>query len=211
MIKLSILTPVWNQVELVIKELENLPRRDDVEVLVRDDGSTDGTLEALEKYKEEHPELNLTIFSNGSNKGVAYTKNRLLESMNGEYFHIHDSDDYVFTEDYEEVIEELYKTRADIVCFDLEINDGRIFHIGEGTRQGFCAQIGRFIRKDFVDKYSIRFPEKIRARDDLYFNDDCIRCGAVHLYTNIIAYHYNFPREGSLYDLQVKGLIRNEH
>lgn len=205
MIKLSILTPVWNQEELVIKELENLPRRDDIEVLVRDDGSTDNTLKNLRKYKKEHPDLNLTIFSNGSNKGVAWTKNRLLEAMKGEYFHIHDSDDYVFTEEYSEVIDSLYGSSEDIVTFDLEVNDGRIFPIREHTINGYCAQIGRFIRKDFVDKYGIRFPEQIRAGDDLYFNNDCIRNGAVHRYSGIIAYHYNFPREGSLYDRQVKG------
>ena len=37
--KLSILTPVWNQEELVIKGLDSIPRRDDIEVIVRDDGS----------------------------------------------------------------------------------------------------------------------------------------------------------------------------
>ena len=207
MVKLSILTPVWNQEELVIKELENLPIRSDIEVIVRDDGSTDNTLKNLRKYKKDHPELNLKVLSNGSNKGVAWTKNRLLEEMHGEYFHIHDSDDYVFTEEYEDVIDSLYNSSEDIVTFDLEVNDGRIFPIRENTINGYCAQIGRFIRKDFVDKYGIRFPENIRAGDDLYFNNDCIRAGAVHRYTGIIAYHYNFPREGSLYDLQTKGEI----
>lgn len=205
--KLSILTPVWNQAELVILELENLPRRDDIEVLVRDDGSTDGTLEALYKYRDKHPDLNLTVFTNGENKGVAYTKNRLLESMKGEYFHIHDSDDYVFPEEYSEAVDLLYNVDADVVTFDLEINDGRILRIDEANRAGYCAQIGRFIRKSFVDEYNIRFPEEIRAGDDLFFNNDCIKHGAKHLYSGIIAYHYNFPRDGSLYDLQTKGLI----
>ena len=54
MIKLSILTPVWNQEELVIKGLDSIPRRDDIEVIVRDDGSTDNTLANLKKYKAEH-------------------------------------------------------------------------------------------------------------------------------------------------------------
>ena len=38
--KLSILIPVWNQEELVIKALDSIPRRDDIEVLAYDDGST---------------------------------------------------------------------------------------------------------------------------------------------------------------------------
>ena len=68
MIKLSVLIPVWNQEELVINALEHLPRRDDIEVLVIDDGSTDNTLANLRKYKEDHPELNLTVVANKGNK-----------------------------------------------------------------------------------------------------------------------------------------------
>ena len=79
MIKLSVLIPVWNQEELVINALEHLPRREDIEILVRDDGSTDNTLANLKKYKEEHPDLNLSVMANKWNKGVAWTKNRLLK------------------------------------------------------------------------------------------------------------------------------------
>lgn len=207
MVKLSILTPVWNQEELVILELDNIPRRDDIEVLVRDDGSTDNTLAVLKQYKKDHPDLNLKVYSNGGNRGVAFTKNKLLSSMNGEYFHIHDSDDYVFPEEYGEAIDLLYERKEDIVTFDLEINSGKILRINEVTRAGYCAQIARFIRRDFVDKHNIRFPEDIRAGDDLFFNNDCIKCGAKHYYSGIIAYHYNFPRDGSLFDLQTRGLI----
>ena len=37
MIKLSVCIPVWNQQELVLRALDHIPRRDDIEVLVRDD------------------------------------------------------------------------------------------------------------------------------------------------------------------------------
>ena len=62
MIKLSVCIPVWNQEVLVLRALDHIPRRDDVEVLVRDDGSTDNTYQNLLRYKENHPELNLKIY-----------------------------------------------------------------------------------------------------------------------------------------------------
>ena len=126
MIKLSVLIPVWNQEELVIKALDHLPRRDDMEIIVRDDGSTDNTLANLKQYKEEHPELNLTITANKGNKGVAYTKNRLLKAAKGEFIHLHDSDDYVITEDYNRMVGEwLYNCNtADIIIMDLQTNEG---------------------------------------------------------------------------------------
>ncbi len=123
------------------KTLDHLPRRDDMEIIVRDDGSTDNTLANLTRYRKEHPELNLTVSSNDVNQGVARTKNRLLKDAKGEWVHIHDSDDWVYTELYDEMISE----------------------------------------------WLARDPKTV--------------------YSGIMAYHYNFPREGSLFDLQVKGLI----
>lgn len=202
--KLSIITPVWNQEELVIKALDHLPRRDDIEVLVRDDGSTDNTLANLLRYKEEHPELNLTVFSNGENKGVAYTKNRLLDVAQGEYIHIHDSDDYVITGVYNRVIND-HLHGADIICFDLQINDGWSLSINENSKRGYCAQIARFIRREFIG--DLRFREEVRAGDDWYFAEDLLKKNPVSIYTGQVAYHYNYPREGSLFDLQRRGLI----
>ena len=206
-VKLSIITPVWNQEELVIKMLDHLPRRDDTEVLVRDDGSTDKTLENLKKYKEEHPELNLTVSANKGNKGVAYTKNRLLKAAKGEWIHIHDSDDYVFTDIYNRMITEwLYNCKdADIITMDLQVNDGTRLPINENTYRGYCAQIARFLRKDFIK--GMTFPEEIRAGDDWYFAEEMVAKNPRTIYTGIMAYHYNFPREGSLWNLQSRGLI----
>lgn len=207
MIKLSILIPVWNQEELVIKALDHLPRRDDIEVIVRDDGSTDNTLANLKEYKENHPELRLTVSANKGNKGVAYTKNRLLKVAKGEFVHIHDSDDYVLTEVYDRMITEWLYNRpdADIIVMDLEINGGSRLAINTDSYRLWCAQIARFIRRGFIT--GLTFPEDIRAGDDWYFAEDMVSRNPVQVFTHTMAYHYNFPREGSLTNLKSKGLI----
>lgn len=207
MIKLSILIPVWNQEELVIKALDCLPRRDDIEVLVRDDGSTDNTLVNLKRYKEEHPELNLTVVANKGNKGVAWTKNRLLKAAKGEWFHVHDSDDWVYTNLYDKMITEWLANckDADVVCMDLEINGGVRYPLNENTQRVYCAQISRFIKRDFVK--GMTFPENIRAGDDWYFAEELLTRNPKIVYSGVMAYHYNFPREGSLSYLQLRGLI----
>lgn len=201
--KLSILIPVYNQESLVIKALDFLPRRDDVEVLVRDDGSTDRTLPNLLQYKDQHPELNLLVYSNGVNRGVAWTKNRLLESATGEYFHIHDSDDHINTERYCGLIDQL--DGADIYAFDLIVNSGQVLHVDEETKRLYCAQIARFVRCDFAS--GIRFPEDVRAGDDWFFAEALLERSPRTVYTGVQAYYYNYPREGSLCDLRQKGIL----
>ena len=207
-IKLSVLIPVWNQEELVIKALDNLPRRDDIEVIVRNDGSTDKTLENLKAYKKDHPELNLTVQNNKGNKGVAYTKNRMLESCHGEYVHLHDSDDYAITDVYNMIVGEwLYnRTDADILIMDLQLTNMSRLVINADSQRMNCAQIARFIRRDFIG--DIRFPEEVKAGDDWYFAEDLIAKNPNIVYTGLMGYHYNYPREGSLSDLQRRGMIK---
>lgn len=201
--KLSILIPVYNQEELVIKALDFLPRRNDIEVLVRDDGSTDRTLANVMAYRDNHPALNLQVYSNGRNRGVAYTKNRLLESAMGEYFHIHDSDDHVNTERYCELIDRL--RGDDIYTFDLIVNSGQVLHVTPESEGLYCAQIARFIRWDFA--MGIRFPEEVRAGDDWFFANALLDRSPTTVYTGVAAYYYNYPREGSLCDLRQKGIL----
>ena len=205
MIKLSILTPVWNQEELVIKGLDSIPRRDDIEVIVRDDGSTDNTLANLKKYKAEHPELNMKVFSNKKNLGVAATANRLLKAASGEWFHFFMSDDTLFTDAYNSLIDRLYTFDGDILAMDLRVNDGTIFRLNPQTDAGYCAQACRFIRKSIVE--GITYREEVKAGEDLFFHREMMERHPRVEYSGVTAYRYNFPREGSLYNLMIRGLL----
>ena len=57
MIKVSIISCFYNEEQYVDRLLDSIPRRDDIEVLARDDASTDGTYAKLLAYQEAHPEL----------------------------------------------------------------------------------------------------------------------------------------------------------
>ena len=206
--KLSILTPVWNQEELVIKGLDSIPRRDDIEVIVRDDGSTDNTLENLKKYKEEHPELKLRVYSNGKNLGVAATANKLLAAAKGEWFHFLMSDDTVLTNNYSGLIEKLYNFDGDILAMDLLVNNGDVWHLDEEKDEAWCAQACRFIRRSFVD--GIKYPEKVKAGEDWFFHQEIRKRNPKVEYSGVVAYRYNFPRVGSLMNLRARGLIADE-
>ena len=208
MIKLSILTPVWNQEKLVIKGLDSIPRRDDIEVIVRDDGSTDNTLANLRKYKEEHPELRMRVYSNGKNLGVAATANKLLAAAKGEWFHFLMSDDKVLTDNYNSLIDRLYDFDGDILAMDLLVNNGDVWHLDEEKDMAWCAQACRFIRRSIVD--GIKYPEKVKAGEDWFFHKEMMERNPKVEYSGVCAYRYNFPRLGSLMNLRARGLIKDE-
>lgn len=202
--KLSVVIPVWNQEELVLRALDHIPRRDDVEVLVRDDGSTDNTYLNLIKYQMAHPDLNLKVFQNSENRGMYYTLNRLIAKANGEYFHAHNSDDYVNTKEYNRLIDRLDGS-MDVLGFSLQINDGTVWPLNEETNRIHCAQAIRFIRKAFVA--GITYNEQMKAASDWYYAEDIMERNPRIVYSHEVVYMYNFPREGSLVDLRAKGEI----
>lgn len=195
--KLSIIIPVWNQEKLVIRALDSIPRREDIEVLVWDDGSKDETLTNLLQYKAEHPELRLSVYGDKVNRGCSYAKNQLLDKIQGEYWTLLDSDDYLLPA-YEKAMEEMDGT--DVICFDCEINDGTVWALTEECRESYCAQWSRFLRRDKTGH--LRFLEDHKVDQDWWFNQECLKF--THKYTRIPAYHYNFPRAGSLVDVQIK-------
>lgn len=164
MIKVSVLIAVYNQEELVIKALKSIPKRDDIEIVVCDDGSTDNTLNNLLHYVANNKDRNISIKQNKENKGVAYTANKLYDLAKGEYVVLLGSDDYFYIEEFEKAIKELDGT--DLVYFNLQINDGTIFRLNEQTKMGYCGST-KFMRREFIK--DTRCLEDKKAGEDYFF------------------------------------------
>ena len=203
MIKVSILCPFYNESQFVDKLLDSIPRRDDIEVICRDDASTDNTYAKLLAYKESHPELNLTVLHDDVNHGAFYNGNRLIEAATGEYFHFIDGDDYVYTDIYSAAIDQI--NGEDCVYINLQINSGMVFFLCEGNRHGFCAPSTKFVRRAFAE--GIRFKEDEKNAGDWFYNEELLARNPASKYTGLTAYHYNHPREGSIYDRLSRGLL----
>lgn len=92
---LSIIIPVYN-VEPYLREcLDSVFIQDltDCEVIAVNDGSTDGSRDILEEYKEKHPGL-LSIVDK-PNGGLSSARNVGVKLAKGDYFYFLDSDDYL--------------------------------------------------------------------------------------------------------------------
>ena len=199
---LTIIVPVYNQDDLLARALDSIPRRDDIDVLIIDDGSTDNTYQVAVDYALEHPDLHMRIISLPENKGLGNAKNVGYDNALGDYINQLDSDDYLYTAEYEKVMEQLDGT--DMVYMDLQIDRGDIWRVNEATKHIWCGGTLRFIRKEFLGES--RCPE-IRATEDWYLNEELQAKPHTDKFTGIVAYHYTFPREGSLCDLKERGLL----
>lgn len=201
---LSILIPTWNQEVLAIRALDSIPRRDDIEVIVSDDASTDNTWANILRYKEEHPELDIKAYRNNHNLGCWQNGNIIGTYATGEYTHGLDNDDYLITDEYNKVIDMI--NGEDAIYMNLRINSGEILVLNEQNRHIYCAPITRIVRRDFAK--NLRFHTERIGLLDAQFNEDFLALNPKSKYTGIVAYHHNFPREGSVTDMFRKGLLK---
>jgi glycosyltransferase involved in cell wall biosynthesis len=196
--KVTIIIPVLNQEELVIRALDSIRDGFDIEIIVIDDGSTDNTFNNVLQYKNDHPGKNIVLLYNEENKGVSYTINRGLDCASGDYIGLLGSDDYYYTEELEKVFKQLDGTG--VVYFNLRTNDGTIFNVTEETKYGYCGSV-KFIRKDLIN--DIRNDENLKYGEDYFFFQELMKKKPTEKFTGIVAKHYNFPREGSLHQQQI--------
>ena len=93
---LSVIIPCYNAedtIEAQLNALANQSWSGTWELLVADNGSIDGTLQIVDKYKEKIP--NLTILDASDKKGPAHARNIAAKSAMGKYLLFCDADDEV--------------------------------------------------------------------------------------------------------------------
>ena len=102
--KVSVLVTFYNQEDYVDEALQSVFDQKcdfDFEVLIGDDGSTDGTMAKLQEWKQKYPDR-MEIYVMDREPGVKYnssqraSRNRLnlLQYVKGEYFAYLDGDDF---------------------------------------------------------------------------------------------------------------------
>lgn len=206
MIKLSVIIPVYNQEDLIVRAIESVPKRDDVEIIVVDDGSTDNTsaniFENLEKFNKN---IRMVVFK--ENQGVANALNAGLELIEGEYYMALGSDDYFYTNKLNDFIDNDLNDKIDMVYFCLERNDGSLIEPDESSRTIWVGSTKAYRRAIIEDTL---YPDGKRACEDLVFDDLIRQKPHTYRFTGKVIKHYNFPREGSLTDLANKGKISEE-
>ena len=201
--KVSFLITAHNVEPFINILLNSIPWRADVEVIARSNGSTDGTDNCLRHFKEDHPDYNFSYVI-AEDSCAAENYNALLELATGEYIQFIDGDDFIYPDKYEHIIAQM--NGADCIYTDLVINNGDVWVLRPETRVGWCAPFTRAFKREFAK--GIKFPEDRVADCDWFFNQELLKHDPVSIFTGIPAYHYNFPRKGSLMDLKSKGIIK---
>ncbi|PXX48929.1 glycosyltransferase involved in cell wall biosynthesis [Hungatella effluvii] len=123
--KVSIIVPVYNVEKYIAVCLSSLIVQtiDSYEVIIVDDGSTDGSASIIKKYVDEYPQL--IKFYEKENGGLGSARNLGLQYASGEYIGFVDSDDWIDPKMYATMYEMANKENLDcVVCDFTSIYDG---------------------------------------------------------------------------------------
>ncbi|MBO4871670.1 MAG: glycosyltransferase [Muribaculaceae bacterium] len=112
--EISIIVPVYNVAKYVTLCLESIAAQTftDYECIVVDDGSTDGSGEACDRFAANHDKFQVI---HQANQGLSEARNSGLALAQGKYIGFVDSDDYIHPDMYAILHEQIIATKSDLV------------------------------------------------------------------------------------------------
>ena len=187
--KVSVIIPTYNSEKYVAKAIESALQQTypNVEVIVVDDASQDGTVEVVAGYCCD----SVKLIVSDRNRGPSYSRNRGIEAAVGEWIALLDSDDWYAPNRIEKLLQVAHTENADFVVDDLYfISDGAqkpwstrfSEHWGFGSGKVPINTIRQINAVDFIDldlgilkpliKREFLVRHQLEFDEDLRFGED---------------------------------------
>lgn len=206
MSRISVVVPVYNTAGYLRACLDSIlaQSRPPYELILVDDGSTDGSAEICDAYAKLHPECVRAIHQ--ENRGTSAARNRGLELCTGDYLSFIDSDDYLDQEMYAHLLALAEEYGADMAVAEMwvEKTDGqRYCRVSDEVRCCWNAREAlvelnsyRYLHTSFctalIDRRrmaALRFPEGQSCEDYALLYQVISACERV-AYSSRPLYHY---------------------
>lgn len=184
MVKLSIIIPVYNVEQWLMRCLDSLFQQnmpeDEFEVIIVNDGSTDNSLDIAESFASQHENVRIVSRANG---GLSAARNTGLAHTQGKYVWFVDSDDFLEPFTVKPLLEYALNHNLDVMCFNLQryYEDGRklTYNNPENTQNEILsgeefirkqhmppAAWAALYRRNFLTDSNLRFMEGILHEDE---------------------------------------------
>lgn len=220
MIAYSIIIPHYNIPDLLSRCLDSIPQREDVQIIVVDDCSTDAESWSTKLPALKRPDVEFYSTQEGGCAGRA--RNVGLKYAKGHWLVFADADDF-FEENFSETLDKYRDEKADIVYFHSRSVDSdditqrafrtnyqdrlwKAYHeTGDVEKVRFHIPVvwGKFYRREFIVDIGLTF-EEVRYSND-YFFSVCADCKAQKLILDDAPLYVATARSGSLaYQMNTK-------
>jgi succinoglycan biosynthesis protein ExoO len=195
----SVIIPAYNAEDFLERAVRSALAQTewDLEVIVVDDGSADGTFDVALRIAEE--DRRVRVVKNVKNCGVSVSRNRAIALASGDWIALLDADDTWLPRRLEALL--LASDGADVVCDDLLfINESRTDTnaleywslsgwVGLRRREPYWLTLAEFIRydlgllkpvirRDFLAAQEMWYDTELRVTEDYYLYVRLLAAGA---------------------------------
>ena len=182
--KISVIIPTYNRKKYIKRAIDSVIRQSykPFEIIVIDDGSTDGTYELIKKsYSSSQISLEKQI-----NNGVSSARNKGVKLANGEWIAFLDSDDEWFENKLELQAREIKKSKTFMICHTNEIWIRNGIRVNQMKKH---QKYGGFIFEKCLDMCRIS-PSSVMIHRRIFdeiglFDEDLIICEDYDLWLRI--------------------------
>ncbi|MFJ3445578.1 glycosyltransferase family 2 protein [Streptomyces sp. NPDC086081] len=208
-VKVSVIVPVYNPGIYIEDCISSLQRQslppDEFEVIFVDDGSTDGTPARLDALAAEDPRMKVIHQENSGWSGKP--RNVGIEASRGEFVMFVDNDDYLGDEALERMYDYGVANGADVIVGKMA-GKGRGVPVELFRRNHPRATVEnaplidsltphKMIRRAFLDRIGLRFPEgRRRLEDHVFIAEAYLRAENVSVLSDYVCY-YHLRRDDS--------------
>ena len=137
----SIIVPVYNVEQQLDRCVASLDAQShaDIEIILVDDESTDGSPAICDAWKKKEPRVKVVHQHNG---GLSAARNTGIAQSRGAWICFVDSDDYVERDYVSRMVDAQRRSGADLVISNIQTEDARGVHIDGGYGEGSLQEPG---------------------------------------------------------------------
>ena len=191
--KLSIIVPVYNAEKWLRRCVESLLNQDidkgEYEILLVDDGSTDGSLALAHQLAAEAG--NIRVFTQ-PNAGPGAARNRGIDNAKGDYLMFVDADDYIKPNSLAPILDLAINKNLDLCMYKLiqicdsdehssktKLHDYNLLSEGDIIHLPFGSACVCLYKKALINNYGIRFTSLHYDEDTLFMTEVLAHSNAV--------------------------------
>lgn len=227
MTSVSVIIPAYNAEDTIAETIASVRSQTlaDLEVIIIDDASTDGTAAVIAAAAAR--DARLIVLRQPNNRGPSAARNRGFAAAQGRWLALLDADDDYAPGRLATLVSLAESRNADLCSDNLllcprtlasgremipptVLSEPRALELPEfiarnvadphcpGMNFGFLKPI---MRRDFIVRHAIAYNESVRFAEDFALYVDCFRAGAVWWMTPVAGYRYR-QRPGTLTHVQ---------
>lgn len=210
-IDVSVIIPVYNSERYLPECIESLIRQtlQACEFIFINDGSTDRSLEILEKYQQCDERIKIY---NQENQGVSAARNYGIQLAKGKYIGFVDSDDMIEADYFNTLYQTAKSNDCDLVFCDWKCNEENnksdslfSFKVNEVLDKYYIEEFiypyflqydnmnsiwNKLYLKKIIDEHKIKFPQGMKLGEDAIFNHKFFTYTNTVYYLNYNGYFY---------------------